>query len=133
MSQEWSSHVLFNGHANALTTIAPLTANVGETVRIYFGVGGPNLVSSFHVIGEIFSNVFSQGDLVTIPGKNIQTTLVAPGGSTVVDMFLEVPGTFILVDHALGRAFDKGCIGFLNVAATTAVNSTAVYQNLGVV
>jgi nitrite reductase (NO-forming) len=103
---ERPTHVLFNGAVGALTE--------GETVRIYFGVGGPNLTSSFHVIGEIFDRVFSLGDLTSRPLNNVQTISVAPGGAAVVDFKLEVPGRFALVDHALSR-LEKGCVGFLHV------------------
>lgn len=111
---ERPTHVLFNGAVGALTTRAPLKAKVGETVRIFFGVGGPNLTSSFHVIGEVFDRIYTMGDLTSTPLSNIQTITVAPGGAAVVDFKLEVPGRFILVDHALSR-LNKGCIGFLDV------------------
>jgi nitrite reductase (NO-forming) len=87
---------------------------VGETVRFFFGVGGPNLTSSFHVIGEVFDRVYALGDLTTRPLNNVQTITVAPGGAAAVDFRLEVPGRFILVDHALSR-LQKGCVGYLDV------------------
>ena len=111
---ERPTHVLFNGAVGALTTRAPLRARVGETVRIFFGVGGPNLTSSFHVIGEIFDKVYNLGDVVSRPLSSVQTVSVPPGGAAVVDFRLEVPGRFLLVDHALSR-LDKGCVGFLQV------------------
>jgi nitrite reductase (NO-forming) len=91
-----------------------LQARVGETVRIYFGVGGPNLTSSFHVIGEIFDRVYPEGGMKYVQ-ENVQTTLVPSGGSTIVDFKVDVPGTFVLVDHSLTRAFNKGAIGMLKV------------------
>lgn len=45
--------VTFNGREGALTD-KPLICKQGDRVRIYFGNAGPNLVSSFHVIGGIF-------------------------------------------------------------------------------
>jgi nitrite reductase (NO-forming) len=91
-----------------------ITAEVGDTVRLYVGNGGPNLVSSFHVIGEIFDSVYMEGgDLVN---HNVQTTLVPAGGSTMVEFKLEAPGTFILVDHSIFRAFNKGALGMLKVS-----------------
>ena len=108
------SYVLFNGRDGALVGDRALTANVGETVRIWFGVGGPNLTSSFHVIGEIFDRVWSEGGSRVM--ADVQTTMVPAGGSTVVDFRVEVPGTYILVDHSLLRAFNKGAIGQLKVA-----------------
>jgi nitrite reductase (NO-forming) len=97
-----------------LTTQKPLKANVGETVRIYFGVGGPNFTSSFHVIGEIFDRVYDQASLTSNPLTDVQTTLVPPGGATMVEFALEVPGNYILVDHALAR-LQRGLAGFLVV------------------
>jgi nitrite reductase (NO-forming) len=91
-----------------------MEAKVGETVRIYFGVGGPNFTSSFHVIGEIFDRVYNLGDLVSPPLRNVQTTTVAPGGATVVEFKVDVPGRYVLVDHALSR-MEKGLAGFLYV------------------
>ena len=105
-------YLVFNGAANALTEQKPLKAKVGETVRIYFGVGGPNFTSSFHVIGEIFDRVYDQASLTSPALTNIQTTLVPPGGATMVEFHLEVPGRYILVDHALAR-LQRGLAGFL--------------------
>ena len=107
-------YLVFNGAVGALTTQKPLKANVGETVRIFFGVGGPNLTSSFHVIGEIFDRVFDQASLTAAPLTDVQTTLVPPGGATMVEFGLEVPGNYILVDHALSR-LQRGLAGFLIV------------------
>lgn len=110
---ERPTYVVFNGAANALTGDKALTANVGETVRLYVGNGGPNLVSSFHVIGEIFDKVYVEGgDLVN---KNIQTTLVPAGGSAIVDFKVEVPGNLVLVDHSIFRTFNKGALGIIKV------------------
>ena len=111
---ERPEHLMFNGTMDALTGSHKLQANVGETVRIFFGVGGPNLTSSFHVIGEIFDKVYNQGSLTSPPLTDVQTTLVPPGGSTMVEFKLDVPGNYILVDHALSRA-EKGLSGILEV------------------
>ena len=107
-------YVVFNGAVGALTEQKPLKANVGESVRIFFGVGGPNLTSSFHVIGEIFDRVYDQASLTSAPLTNVQTTLVPPGGATMVEFGLEVPGRYILVDHALSR-LQRGLAGYLIV------------------
>lgn len=111
---EKPEHMTFNGTHDALTKTHKMTAKVGETVRIFFGVGGPNATSSFHVIGEVFDRVYNQGDLTSPPLKNVQTTTVAPGGATMVEFKVEVPGRLILVDHALSR-LEKGLAGFLTV------------------
>ncbi len=110
------SYVLFNGRFHGLSSDYALQANVGETIRIYFGVGGTNLASSFHVIGEMFDRLYSQGELLSPPARSIQTTLVAPGQAVAMDIHLEVPGKFLLVDHALTRTIDKGALGDLIVS-----------------
>jgi nitrite reductase (NO-forming) len=105
---------LFNGAVGALSAQKPLKAKVGETVRIYFGVGGPNFTSSFHVIGEIFDKAYNLGSLTSAPLTNVQTISVPPGGAGVVDFKVEVPGKYMLVDHALSRV-QKGLVGILEV------------------
>jgi len=110
---ESPEYFVFNGAALALAgDTHALRANVGETVRIYFGVGGPNFISSFHVIGEIFDRVFDSASLTSLPLTDVQTTLVPPGGATMVEFKLEVPGRYILVDHALSR-LQRGLAGYL--------------------
>jgi nitrite reductase (NO-forming) len=111
--KEQPDYVVFNGKVGALTGDKSITAKVGETVRIFMGNGGPNLVSSFHVIGEIFDKVHIEGgDMIN---KNVQTTLIPAGGSAIVEFKVDVPGTFILVDHSIFRAFNKGALGMLKV------------------
>jgi nitrite reductase (NO-forming) len=111
---ERAPYVVFNGAVGSLVGDRALQAKVGETVRIYFGVGGPNLTSSFHVIGEIFDTVYPDSSFSS-PQRNIQTTLVPCGGSATVEFKLQTPGTYILVDHSLSRAFNKGALGMLKV------------------
>lgn len=114
MAAELPDYYVFNGAVGSLTKEHKLTANVGETVRIFFGVGGPNKISSFHVIGEIFDKVYSEGS-ISSPKRDVQTTLVAPGGATIVELKMDYPGRYLLVDHALSRA-GKGLVGVLEVA-----------------
>lgn len=106
-------YVVFNGSVGSLVGDKALTAKVGETVRLYVGNGGPNLVSSFHVIGEIFDKVRVEGG--NLINQNVQTTLVPAGGSAIVEFKCEVPGTLILVDHSIFRTFNKGNLGMLTV------------------
>lgn len=110
---ERPTYVVFNGSANSMTGDNALTAKVGETIRLYVGNGGPNLVSSFHVIGEIFDKVYSEGaqEFKT----HVQTTLVPAGGSTVVEYKVDVPGNLVLVDHSIFRTFNKGSLGIMKV------------------
>ena len=111
---ERPEYFLFNGAVGSLTKTHPLYANVGETVRIFFGVGGPNFTSSFHVIGEIFDNVYPMGSVEAPPVKSVQTVLVPPGGATIVDFKIDRGGNYVLVDHALSRA-ERGLAGHLIV------------------
>ena len=112
---ERPTYIVFNGSVGSLVGDKAITAKTGETVRIYFGVGGPNITSSFHIIGEIFDKVWPESGLKFVQ-ENVQTTLVPSGGSTMVQFKADVPGTFILVDHSLTRAFNKGALGMLKVS-----------------
>ncbi len=116
---EHPEYFVFNGAVGGLTTEHPLQAQVGETVRIFFGVGGPNFTSSFHVIGEIFDRVYNQASLTSPALTDVQTTLVPPGGATMVEFKLQVPGRYILVDHALSR-LERGLAGYLMVTGPDA-------------
>ncbi|WP_404303341.1 copper-containing nitrite reductase [Alicycliphilus denitrificans] len=113
MANELPDYYVFNGAVGALSKTHTLQAKVGETVRIFFGVGGPNKISSFHVIGEIFDTVYSEGSFSGLK-HDVQTTLVAPGGATIVEIKVQHPGSYLLVDHALSRA-GKGAVGVLEV------------------
>jgi len=110
---EKPSYVVFNGAEGALMDDHALVAEVGQTVRLYVGNGGPNLTSSFHVIGEIFDRVYPEGG--SRVQENVQTTSIPPGGAAIVELKVEVPGTYALVDHAIFRAFNKGALGQLKV------------------
>jgi len=112
--EEHPRFVVFNGRVGSLVGDGALKAKTGEHVRIYFGNAGPNLISSFHVIGEIFDQVYREADLLSPPGRSVQTTLVPAGGAVVVEFSLDVPGTYTLVDHAIFRV-EKGAVGFLQV------------------
>jgi nitrite reductase (NO-forming) len=111
--EENATYVLFNGSEGALVGEKAIKAQVGDTIRLFVGNGGPNLVSSFHVIGEIFDKVFTEGG--TRYQENVQTTLVPAGGSAMTEFRVEVPGTLIIVDHSIFRAFNKGALGMIKV------------------
>lgn len=112
MLKEEPDYVVFNGAVGALSKDHALKAKVGETARIFFGAAGPNTTSSFHVIGEIFERVYPEG--ASEPVSNVQSTMVPAGGAAIVDFKIDVPGTYILVDHSLGR-LPKGAAGYLEV------------------
>lgn len=126
MLDEDAEHFVFNGAAGALTTEEhAMYAKVGESVRIYFGVGGPNATSALHLIGEIFDKVYDQASLTSPALTDVQTTVVPPGGATVVEFTLNVPGRYILVDHALSR-LERGLVGFLYVEGN---ENPAIYHS----
>jgi nitrite reductase (NO-forming) len=111
---ERPEYFVFNGHVGALTDHYPLKAQVGETVRIYFGVGGPNYTSAFHVIGEIFDKAYQLGSVTSPVITDVQSIAVPPGSANIVEFKCEVPGRYVLVDHALSRA-ERGLAGYLIV------------------
>ena len=111
---ERPEYFVFNGSVGALSKLHPLQAKVGDNVRIFFGVGGPNFTSSFHVIGEIFDKVYALGGVLSQPIEGIQTVSVAPGGAVITEFKIKVPGNYTLVDHALARA-ERGLLGVLHV------------------
>jgi len=110
---EHPTYVVFNGSVDALQGDNALTAKAGEKIRIFVGNGGPNLVSSFHVIGEIFDKVYTEGGSKF--QENVQTTLIPAGGAAIVEFKADVPGNFVLVDHSIFRTFHKGSLGILKV------------------
>lgn len=133
---ERPEYVVFNGSVGALVGDKALIAKKGERVRLYVGNGGPNLVSSFHVIGEIFDLVAREGGTTAVD-RNVQTTLVPAGGSAMVEFDVEVPGTFILVDHSIFRTFNKGALGMLKVEGEpdkvvySGLQQEGIYQHEG--
>lgn len=109
-------YIVFNGRTGALANA--IAVNVGDTVRMYVGNGGVNLISSFHVIGEIFDRVYREGDLVSAPAKSVQTTLIPAGGAAMVEFKAEYPGNYVLVDHALAR-LERGAWGVMHAEGDT--------------
>lgn len=118
------AYIVFNGEVGSLTGDNALRAEVGETIRMFFGNAGPNLTSSFHIIGTIFDKVWVEGGTGLI-NENVQTTLVPAGGATMVEMSMHVPATLTLVDHSIFRAFHKGTIGNIIV---TGEGNTEIYS-----
>ncbi|WP_455029051.1 copper-containing nitrite reductase [Neisseria sp.] len=110
---EQPEYVVFNGHVGSIAGDNALKAKAGETVRMYVGNGGPNLVSSFHVIGEIFDKVYVEGGKLI--NENVQSTLIPAGGAAMIEFKVDIPGSYTVVDHSLFRAFNKGALGQLKV------------------
>jgi nitrite reductase (NO-forming) len=108
------TYVVFNGSVGALTDANSLQANVGDKIRLFVGNIGPNKVSSFHIIGEIFDKVYDYGG-AEVTQRNVQTVLIPAGGAAIIEFTVKVPGTYLLVDHSIFRAFNKGALGMLKV------------------
>lgn len=124
MANEQPEYFVFNGAVGAMGLASEdfmLNANVGETVRIFMGVGGPNFTSSFHVIGEIFDRAYAFGSLSAPPLTDVQTISVPPGGAVMVEFRVDYPGHYVLVDHALSR-LERGLVGMLHVEGTANPN-----------
>ncbi|MFD1563403.1 copper-containing nitrite reductase [Haloarchaeobius amylolyticus] len=118
MLDEEPTYVVFNGQAYGFTEdgVGPMEAETGETARVYFANGGPNLLSSLHPIGNVWSRYYRDGDLLSEPDQNIETAPVAPGTTTAAEMEFPVPGPVKIVDHALTRAARRGALAGINVA-----------------
>ena len=112
---ERPAYVVFNGAVGSLVGADALKSKIGESVRVYFGNGGPNLTSSFHIIGEVLDKVYGDGG-TRVADHDVQTVSVAPGSATIVEFRTLEPGTYTMVDHALSRAFGKGALGMLKVS-----------------
>jgi len=123
---EDAAYVVFNGRAGSMVGDNALQVGVGETVRLFVGNGGPNLTSSFHVIGEVFDRVWLEAGAMV--NRDVQTTVVPAGGAAVVEFKLDVPGTYNMVDHAIFRAFNKGAIG--QIVATGATDHVVFSERI---
>jgi FtsP/CotA-like multicopper oxidase with cupredoxin domain len=124
--KEQPDYVVFNGRQGALLGENTLKVNVGEKVRIFFGNIGPNGISSFHIIGEIFDRVYLEGSVNGVVNRNVQTTLVPSAGATIVEFTIDVPGDYLLVDHSIFR-IDKGAIGMITAVGD---NRPKVFESI---
>ncbi|GAB3663585.1 copper-containing nitrite reductase [Halopiger thermotolerans] len=117
MMAEEPTYVVFNGQAYGFTAdgVGPMRAETGETARVYFANGGPNLLSSLHPIGNVWRDYYRDGDLLSEPDRNVETAPVAPGTTTVGEMEFPVPGPVKIVDHALTRAGRRGALAVIDV------------------
>lgn len=127
MAMEQPTYVLVNGEKYAIGPQKYDEMRVGtdETVRIFYGVGGPNLLSSFHAIGSVWDEVYAQGALASEPQRYVQTTPVLPGSTAVVTSTFPVPGDYKLVDHALSRVARKGALAVIHAEGP---ENTAIFD-----
>jgi nitrite reductase (NO-forming) len=123
--REQPDYVFYNGSVGSLTDDRAMKASVGQSVRFFFGVAGPNLDSAFHIVGLAWDRVHPEGAAETL--SNVQTTLVPPGGATMTELTLSVPGTYMMEDHHITR-LEKGAFAHLQVQG--ADNPTEFQQNV---
>lgn len=114
------NYVVLNGAFRGLTKqrYGAMKAKKGETIRIYFVNGGPNLLSSFHPIGNVWSKFWMQGSLANEPFKLMQTVEVNPGSCAILEMKLPVAETIHLADHSITRTARKGLIADIEVSGS---------------
>ena len=128
--EEKPTYVVFNGSVGSMVGDKALQAEVGQRIRLFVGNAGPNLTSSFHVIGEIFDNVYQEGGSVANQ-HNVQTTLIPAGGAAIVEFGAEKAGNLIMVDHAIFRAFNKGALGMIKINGKDDAKIFASVKGLG--
>ena len=109
---EQPDYFLFNGRVNSLSGERALKAKVGEKIRLFVGVGS-HVASNFHIIGAVFDKLYKDGAITNQPLKDVQTTTISPGSAVMIEFTAEVPGKYLLVDHSLSRAIDKGALAEL--------------------
>jgi nitrite reductase (NO-forming) len=125
MIEERPEYIVFNGRVFSLVDNGGIKAKVGDTIRLFVGNGGVSKISSFHIIGEIFDKVYPEAAIAQ-PLTNVQTTLIPSGGATMVELQLDYPGNYVLVDHALARV-DRGAWGLLSVSGD---KDNSIYSEL---
>jgi nitrite reductase (NO-forming) len=94
--------VTFNGYANQYVEY-PMSIKVGEPVRIFVVNCGPNVWSSFHVVGAIFDKAFVNANPFN-ELRGLQGISIGPGDGACVEFTVEQPGEYIAVNHAFGHA-----------------------------
>jgi len=114
LMSETPEYFVFNGAVDALTMGHAMKANVGETVRVFFGNAGPNQAAATHTVGEIFTKVYEDGALTTPPLTNVQTVAVPPGSAAVLEFAARKPGNFALMDHSIAR-MAKGLMAAISI------------------
>ncbi len=113
----------FNGRAFQYD-VHPLSAQVGERVRIWVLNAGPNVSSSFHVVGTQFDTVWREGSYSVWHGKSLDGRTKGVTGAQTLPLqaaeggFVEFttfePGHYPFVNHRMNLA-EKGAHGILKV------------------
>jgi nitrite reductase (NO-forming) len=112
MMAERPDEVVFNGVAFQYRD-RPLVAIAGDRIRIYLIDGGPNLWTSFHVIGSMFDKVYPDAD-ASHALSGVSTYTVGPGAGVVFDVVIPRPGKYAFVDHDMAHIM-VGALGVIDV------------------
>lgn len=99
----------FNGHRSQYVD-EPIRVPAGELVRIYLVNMGPNIWSSFHIVGAIFSHVYPNANPNNVM-EGMQAWSVGPGDGACFEVTFPAPGNYIAVNHAFGHA-QHGAMAF---------------------
>lgn len=94
--------VVFNGVANQYAD-SPIDVPVGETVRVFVLNAGPNVDSSFHVVGTIFHDVIKEGIHLQEGNEGnwgSQAVDLSPAQGAIVEMRFDEAGLYPIVTHA---------------------------------
>ncbi len=104
--------VVFNGIANQYKD-NPIKVPVGDTVRVFVLDAGPNIDSSFHVVGTIFEDVIKEG--IHLQRGNAgnwgsQAVDLAAAQGAIVEFRLAEEGLYPFLTHAFNFPA-KGALG----------------------
>jgi nitrite reductase (NO-forming) len=106
--------VVFNGVANQYKD-NPISVPTKGRVRIFVLDAGPNIDSSFHVVGTIFDTVIKEGIVLergNAGGWGSQAVDLAPAQGAIIELSPQEDGMYPFVTHAF-NFFDKGAVGIL--------------------
>lgn len=106
-------YCVFNGYANQYVE-HPIPVEVNAPVRVFVVNAGPDVWSSFHVVGTIFDAVYVNGN----PANKLigmQSVTIGPGDGAVVEFTLDEPGEYPFVNHAFGLAA-RGAVGIFQAS-----------------
>ena len=104
--------VLFNGVANQYKD-GPIQVATGKRVRVFVLDAGPNIDSSFHVVGTIFDRVVKEGVELSPDnpgGWGSQAVDLSPAQGAIVEMVFAEDGLYPIVTHAFNFV-GRGALG----------------------
>jgi nitrite reductase (NO-forming) len=104
-------YTMFNGRLFRYVE-APIKVRPGDFVRIHFLNVGPNLLSTFHIVGIIWDYVYWQGN----PDNRMnggQSVTAGPSDSFTIEFRIPpAEGSYTMLSHAVGST-NRGAIGLL--------------------